>query len=112
MKIKECLGKWVTIRPEPQASGHIGELEPYHELIVEETMLDDSYYHDVLHLWYKIAEGEFAGYFVNAIYPPNGARYRVVDDLPEDDAEVFMLIGFDAEGKQVSSRRLYTAPKI
>ena len=112
MKIKECLGKWVTIRPEPQASGHIGELEPYHELIVEDTMLDDSYYHDVLHLWYKIAEGEFAGYFVNAVYPPNGARYRVVDDLPEDEDASFLLTTLDDEGNVISERPLYTAPKI
>lgn len=99
MLVREKLGKWVTIRPEPVANGYIGELEPGHEVVVEGNLYNDLNYSDSTHKWHKVVsigpvELDFDAY-VNAVYPPNGARYKEVD---ESEIDKLLIVEHNANG--------------
>ena len=84
-KIIECLNKTVTVRPGPEATGFIAELPPGHTLMVEDTIyLDKTHQNNDNYTWWKIAEGEYKGFYVNRTYPTSTEaykeRYREVDE--------------------------------
>jgi hypothetical protein len=80
MRAKEKLGKTVTIRGQPMATGYpTGNVVlPY--FTVDYTAIVDDTEHpgDQSYKWLKLADDQF----VNYVYPPNGLRFDLLTDPP------------------------------
>ncbi len=80
MQAKEKLGKTVTIRAQPRASGNAtgNVVLPY--LTVTYVAIVDDLDHpaNASYKWLQLGTNQY----VNYIYPPNGVRFDLIGDSP------------------------------
>lgn len=82
-KAKEILGKSVTIRSSPRASGGgTNSIAPFETVDFVAIVPDMDHPNDATRQWLDLGNNEYANY----MYPPNGARFEIVaHPTPESD---------------------------
>jgi hypothetical protein len=88
MKVQEMLGKTVSMRSAPAATGNkIGTIAPYSTISALQIVDDLDHPGDPRYKWLQIA----SGIYVNYVYPPTGARFRWLDPPPSGKTFPFDL---------------------